>query len=121
MLKTQLRSDKDAFKTVRNKFSALLNASRSAHHSELIESCDGNSKRLFSVVNSLCKVRQGNAIPPHERTHQLTNEFGECFYKKIEMIKADIDNIVVDSPHVEFRSPETGLDSFSPLSEVDCT
>ena len=37
------------------------------------------------------------------------------------MIKADIDNIVVDSPHVEFRSSETGLDSFSSLSENDCT
>ena len=36
------------------------------------------------------------------------------------MIKADIDNIVVDSPHVEsVRFPETRLDSFSPLSEVD--
>ena len=62
MLKTQLRCDKDAFKTERNKFSALLNASRSAYHSELIESCAGNFKRLFSVVNSLCKERQDNAI-----------------------------------------------------------
>ena len=36
------------------------------------------------------------------------------------MIKADIDNIVVDSPHVEsVRFPETRLDSFSQLSEVD--
>ena len=46
MLKTQLRCDKDAFKTVRNKFSALFNASRSAYHSELIESCAGD----FSVL-----------------------------------------------------------------------
>ena len=119
MLKTQLQCDKDAFRTVRNKFSAIRNASRSAYHSELIESCTENSKRLFSVVNTLCKERQENPLPPHEHPNQLANEFGEFFCKKIETIKADIDNIVVDSPHVEFRFPETKRDSFSPLSEVD--
>lgn len=79
MLKTQLRCDKDAFRTVRNKFSALRNASRSSYHSELIASCAGNSKRLFSVVNTLCKELQDNPLLPHEHLHQLANEFGEFF------------------------------------------
>lgn len=55
MLKTHLQCDKDAFRILRNKFSTLLNAARTTYYSELIENCAGNSKKLFIVVNSLCK------------------------------------------------------------------
>lgn len=48
-----------------------------------------------------------------------TNFHENSFYKKIKLIKADINNIEVDTLHVEFLSPETKLDSFSLLSEDD--
>ena len=43
--------------------------------------------------------------------------FGEFFYKKIELIKAEIDKVSVDPPHVDFRFPLEKLESFSFLSE----
>lgn len=58
-------------------------------------------------------------IPSHPLSHQLGSELGEFFYKKIELIKADIDHIEVDTPYAEFQSPEIKLDSFSLLSEDD--
>jgi len=45
------------------------------------------------------------------------NEYS--FYKKIKLIKADINNIEVDTLRVKFPYPETKLDSFSLLSEDD--
>lgn len=36
-------------------------------------------KDIFSVVNTLCKERQDNPLPPHEHLHQSANEFGEFF------------------------------------------
>ena len=36
-------------------------------------------KDIFSVVNTLCKERQDNPLPPHEHLHQSAYEFGEFF------------------------------------------
>lgn len=39
-------------------------------------------------------------IPSHPLSHQLGSELGEFFYKKSELIKADIDHIEVDTPQL---------------------
>ena len=34
-------------------------------------------------------------LPPHDDLSQLTNMFGEYFYRKIELIRNDIDNTIL--------------------------
>jgi hypothetical protein len=45
--------------------------------------------------------------------------FGEYFYRKVELIREDIDNIAIDLRLVEYRRPEAKLESFIPLSDKE--
>ena len=47
----------------------------------------------------------------------MANRFGEFFYGKIELVKAEIDKVLVAPPHVDFRFPPEKLESFCLLSE----
>lgn len=93
MLKSGLQCDKDAYRNIRDDYSARLNDARKAHYSDLIHQCSGNSRKLFHVINSLSKEQQNNPLPPHDNPRLLADNFGEFFYKKIELIKNEIDNI----------------------------
>lgn len=119
MLKSKRRRDRDAYRSICNKYSAKLNNAKHKHYSELIDQCSGDSRKLFKVVSSLCKVRQEKPLPPHDDSCQLADEFGKYFCRKIELIKDDIDNITVNPPSVEYRSPEVKLETFALLSEKD--
>ena len=58
-------------------------------------------------------------LPPHDDLSQLTNMFGEYFYRKIELIRNDIDNTTIDPQPVEYRRPEVKLESFTPVSDQE--
>ena len=45
--------------------------------------------------------------------------FGEYFYRKIELIRNDIDNTTIDPQPVEYRRPEVKLESFTPVSDQE--
>ena len=62
----------------------------------------GDTKKLFSIVNSLCKVdNRYDTLPPHHSFQILADDFGAFFIKKIELIQEDIDNIVVNQPELD--------------------
>lgn len=63
MVKSGLQNDKDAYRKVRDDYSAVLNESRKAYYTDLIDQCAGDSKKLFRVVNSLSKERQNPLLP----------------------------------------------------------
>lgn len=117
MLKTGLPDDRKAYYVIRDNYSTLLNDAKRAHYSDLIEQCAGDSRKLFSVVNSLCNDRSCYPLPPHEDPRHLANDFGEFFCKKIELIQEEIDNIVIEPPQVEYRLPDAKLMDFSLLTE----
>ena len=103
MIKSGLQCDKDAYRKVRDAYTALLNETRKTYYSNLIDECAGDSKKLFRIVNSLSKERQDMELPQHEEPFILANEFGDFFYKKIELVKSEIDNISVNPPDVHFH------------------
>ncbi len=117
MIKSGLQCDKDAYREVRNDYCTSLNETRKTYYSSnMIDECAGDSRKLFRIVNSLSEERQVRDLP-NENPLILANRFGEFFYKKIELVKAEIDKVSVDPPHVDFRFPPEKLESFSLLSE----
>ena len=84
MLKTGNKCDRDTYRCVCNQYSALLKKAKGLYYTDLIDKCSGDTKKLFKVMNSLCKGNQTNPLPPHASPYQLANDFGDFFYKKIE-------------------------------------
>ena len=54
-----------------------------------------DSRKLFRVVNSLCREPLETALPEHTDPTKLANEFGTFFLKKIEIIKENLDKFQV--------------------------
>jgi hypothetical protein len=90
MRKSNLSSDISAYKRACNEYCAALKEAKSKHYSNLIQDCAGDSKKLFKVINSLCKERIDNQLPPYTCPRQLANDFGEYFCRKIILIKDKI-------------------------------
>ena len=67
---------------VRNQYSAFLKSARVNYYSSLIDQCAGDSRKLFRVVNSLCREPLETALPEHTDPTKLANEFGTFFLKK---------------------------------------
>lgn len=68
-----------AYKRVCKEYCAALKDAKKEHYSDLIHECAGDSKKLFRVVNSLCKERSDNQLPPYVSPQQLADDFGEYF------------------------------------------
>ena len=117
MLKSKLECDKNAYRKVRDDYSALLNNTRKMFYSNLIDKSAGDSRKLFQIVNSLSKERLVEEFPENRDPSILANEFGEFFCKKIELVKSKIDEISINPPNVPFHLPEVKLDEFSSVSE----
>ncbi len=83
---------------MRNDYCISLNETRKTYYSNIIDECAGDSRKLFRIVSPLSEERQVRDLP------NLANRFGEFFYKKIELVKAKIDKVLVDAPHVDFVS-----------------
>ena len=65
-------------------YSALLKSARVNYYSNLIDQCQGDSRKLyiFRVVNSLSREPLETALPEHDDPTKLANEFGTFFLKK---------------------------------------
>ena len=65
-------------------YSALLKSARVNYYSNLIDQCQGDSRKLyiFRVVNSLFREPLETALPEHDDPTKLANEFGTFFLKK---------------------------------------
>lgn len=84
---------------------------------ELILDCEGDSKKLFRVVNSLCKECSVNLLPPHTSPLQLADDFGDFFCSKISRIREDIASSSVPSINISVPSPVVKLETFAHVSE----
>ena len=94
-VKTDLPGNWNNYHKVRNQNSAFLKSARVNYYSNLIDQCAGDSRKLFRVVNSLCREPLETALPEHTDPTKLANEFGTFFLKKIEIIKENLDKFLV--------------------------
>ena len=115
-VKTDLPGDWNNYHKVRNQYSAFLKSARVNYYSNLIDQCAGDSRKLFRVVNSLCREPLETALPEHTDPTKLANEFGTFFLKKIEIIMGNLDKFQVQEPGLIPSTPMENLESFSALS-----
>ena len=64
-MKTDLPGDWNNYHKVRNQYFAFLKSARVNYYSNLIDQCAGESRKLFRVVNSLCREPLETALPEH--------------------------------------------------------
>ena len=107
-VKTDLPGDWNNYHRVRNQYSAFLKSARVNYYSNLIDQCAGDCRKLFRVVNYLCRELLDTALPEHTDPTKLANEFDTFFLKKVEIIKENLGLIPV--------TPKENLESFSALS-----
>ena len=68
-------------------------------------------------MNSLCKERSVNLVPPHTSPLQLANDFEEFFCNKISRIREDITSSSVPSINIFVPSPVVKLETIAHVSE----
>ena len=100
-----------------DEYSLRLKDDKTKYYNELIQDCEGDSKKLFRVVNSLCKERSVNLLPPHTSPLQLADDFEEFFCSKISRIREDITSSSVPSINISVPSPVVKLETFAQVSE----
>ena len=64
-VKTDLPGDWNNYHKVRNQYFAFLKSARVNYYSNSIDQCAGESRKLFRVVNSLCREPLETALPEH--------------------------------------------------------
>ena len=99
-VKTDLPGDWNNYHKVRNQYSAFLKSARVNYYSNLIDQCAGDSRKLFRLVNSLCREPLETTRPKHTDPTKLANEFGTFFLKKIEIITENLDKFQVQEPRL---------------------
>ena len=115
-MKPDLLGDWNNYHRVRNQYSAFLKYARVNYYSNLIDQCAGDCRKLFRVVNYLCREPLETALPEHTDPTKLANEFGTFFLKQIEIIKGNLDKFQVQEPGLIPDTPNENLESFSALS-----
>ena len=60
-----------------------------------------------------------DALPPQNNPHQLADEFGEFFYRKIAVTREDTANFSIPRPTVCIPSARTKLTLFAPESDTE--
>ena len=119
MRKTKLEVDWSAYRKMCNRYCYLLNKARTDYYSTLINDNSHDPKKLYRIVNFLCAAPQEDPLPPHNDLGHLANTFNEYFFRKNELIRENVDRIVVEPPLVEYRNPVVKLKSFESLSFQD--
>ena len=117
MRKNKIPSDASSYRKICDEYCLLLKDAKTNYYTELILNCEGDSKKLFRVVNSLCKERSVNLLPPHTSPLQLADDFGDFFCSKISRIRDDIVSSSVPSINISVPSPVVKLESLTHLSE----
>ena len=119
MRKTKLEVDWTAYRKICNRYCYLLNKARTDYYTSLISDSSNDPKNLYRIESSLCNAPHEDPLPPHDDLGQLANRFNEYFFRKIELIRENVDSIHVDPPLVHYRNPEVKLESFEILSSLD--
>lgn len=119
MRKTNLDSDIRTYREACAEYCLRLKDTKRNYYAGLILDCAGDSKKLFQVVNSLCKVKGSNLLPPYNSAPQLANDFGDYFVPKVRLTREKIKNCTV-LPHDCFvPSPSGHPQRFSPVTEQE--
>ena len=109
------------FQLRRNELKIKLIKSKTEYYSGKVLECSNDQYKLFNLMNSLLKRKQGVQYPESASVSDLPNEFGEFFVSKIDKIRHELDDLNLPSidHHSSFIAEVQCFRSFSKLSEDD--
>ncbi|XP_077862475.1 uncharacterized protein LOC144344404, partial [Saccoglossus kowalevskii] len=85
--RTGLTVHRQIYKSKRNKVNDLIDVSRRSYFADKIADCNGDQRKLFSIVNGLLgSTNNLNALPIHDNKINLANRFSMFFVDKIKKI-----------------------------------
>jgi hypothetical protein len=119
-LKTGLKIYFEQFKYHRSLLKKELIKEKKKYYSDIVLSCEGNIKDLYSFVNHVTGASQTNPLPEGASGTDLCNNFANYFTTKISKIKDEIKRRI-SNDHLERSTPKstprnTGLSQF----EIKC-
>ena len=119
MRKTNLPTDVAKYHKARNHYCAKLRDAKRTYYTNLIQESSGDSKKLFQIVNLLCKERNNNMLPPHSDSLQLANDFGDYLCRKITLIQEEIQQCNIPPPSFTVPCPSSLLKRFKTVTQDD--
>ena len=118
---SNLDADFQAFKTIKNKTTYIMNNARREFYTEFVENNSHDQRKLFCATKKLLNKKSDTALPSYCDKTSLANDMGTYFIKKISDIRAEHDNNcnftspVSDDPDDCFDQPSAIFSQFSIL------
>ena len=89
---SNLDADFQAFKTIKNKTTYVMNNAHREFYTEFVENNSHDQRKLFCATKKLLNKKSDTALPSYRDKTFLANDMGTYFIKKISDIRAELDN-----------------------------
>ena len=116
--KTGLYCDRQTYLEVRRTSCKIAAAKKTRYYTTEIEKCQGDQRKLYSLVNNLLDKDSVRCLPAHDSSKELADNMNDFFVSKIDKIR---DNIPLTPEHSVFNQPQnytgsTTLTHFRPTT-----
>ena len=124
--KTKLTVHREAYVAEREAVKKLIETEKAAFYNEKIHECEGDQKKLFSIIDKLLNRGSSSKLPQHDNPEDLVNEFSDFFDNKIKTIRRDLADLEHSSrpvscpPMKDILPPNKNeLHNFEPATEKE--
>jgi exonuclease III len=91
--KSKLTVHREIYEQERDAVKEMIQSEKSHYYNEKVEECEGDQKKLFSIVDKLLNKNQPSAMPQHDSVESLVNSFSDFFQGKIETIRSTLSDL----------------------------
>ena len=88
---TRSEEDRKSYVTLRQVVSQEIEKAKTEYYSECVAECEGNQRRLFTVVDALLHRKKETVLPDASSDQILADNFCHYFFNKVTKIRDDID------------------------------
>jgi hypothetical protein len=124
--KTRLTVHREAYQAERQNVKDLIDNEKAKFYNGKISDCEGDQKKLFSIVDDLLNRGKPTSLPQHDSLSDLVETFSDFFTGKIETIRNDLSDLEATTeplscPPVSTLLPpsDTNMDVFKPSTEEE--
>ncbi|XP_003724061.1 uncharacterized protein LOC763238 [Strongylocentrotus purpuratus] len=89
--RTRSEEDCKSYVTQRQVVSQEIEKAKTEYYSECVAECEGNQRRLFTVVDALLHRKKETVLPGASSDQILADNFCHYFFNKVTKIRDDID------------------------------
>ena len=112
-LKSKHVIDFEKFKEFRMEYLQKCNLAKTTYYNGEIHKCDGNQRKLYSLINKLTNGERRTVFPETSSDQSLSEDFSEYFVNKIDNIMTDIERIL-DNESIE------DISVYEPADKTTC-